>query len=101
MRIISRRIAQVLSLFIFFVLLLVGIFSKETFSFMHLPIIVLKAFIGYVIFWLIGIVISDIVLKAILTSVEDQKIETWEGGLLSKFSPEEDENIKKINVNRN
>lgn len=100
MRILSKRIAQVLSLFVFFILLLVGIFSKEDFSFVHLPIIVLKAFIGYVIFWLLGIVISDIILKAVLSSIEDKKIEEWEGGILSKFSSEKKEDLKKINVER-
>jgi len=60
----------------------------------------LKAFTGYVIFWLLGIVISDIVLKAILTSVEDKEVTTWEGGLLSQFSQDNHDELQKTNVKR-
>jgi len=97
---IAKRIAQALSLFAFLLLLLVGIFSPEKFTFAMLPIIVLKAFTGYVIFWLLGIVISDIILKAVLTTMEDKKYETWEGGLLVKFTPEKNEELQKANVRR-
>jgi hypothetical protein len=94
----AKRIAQALSLFTFLLLLLVGIFSLDKFSFAQLPLIVLKAFTGYVIFWLLGIVISDIILKAVLTSMEDKKYDAWEGGLLVKFSSEKNEELQKANV---
>ena len=98
MVILAKRFAQALSLFAFFVLLLVGIFSPEQFSFAQLPMIVLRAFTGYVIFWLLGIVISDIILKAVLTTMEDKKYEAWEGGLLAKFTPEKNDELQKANV---
>jgi hypothetical protein len=97
---LSRRIAQFLSLFVFLVLLLAGIFSQENFALSQLPMIVLKAFIGYVIFWLLGIVLSDIVLKAVLTAMEDKKFEEWEGGMLTGFAPEKNEELKKTRVVR-
>lgn len=95
---LTKKIAQVLSLFVFLLLMIVGIFSVDEFTFAHLPLIVLKAFTGYVIFWLLGIVISDIMLKAILTSMEDKKYEDWEGGLLVKFAPGRNDELKKVNV---
>jgi hypothetical protein len=95
---IAKRIAQVLSLFAFLLLLIIGIFSVPEFSFALLPIIVLKAFTGYVIFWLLGIVISDIILKSVLTTMEDKKYEAWEGGLLTNFIPEKNEELQKANV---
>src|SRR3989339_2182000 len=98
MTLMVRRIAQILSLFVFLLLLIVGIFSREDFGLVHLPIIVLKAFIGYVIFWLLGIVVSDILLKAVLHSMEDQAMEEWEGGLLSRFIPDKNDELKKINT---
>ncbi|OGS36156.1 MAG: hypothetical protein A2293_04550 [Elusimicrobia bacterium RIFOXYB2_FULL_49_7] len=98
MTLMVRRIAQILSLFVFLLLLIVGIFSREDFALVHLPIIVLKAFIGYVIFWLLGIVVSDILLKAVLHSMEDQAMEEWEGGLLSRFIPDKNDELKKINT---
>ncbi|MBL8029346.1 MAG: hypothetical protein JNL74_23185 [Fibrobacteres bacterium] len=95
---LTKKIAQLVSLFVFFTLLLVGIFSCEEFVLTSLPAIALKAFIGYVIFWLIGIVISDIILKAILQSMEDKKYEEWEGGLLVKFAPTKNDDLKKMNL---
>jgi hypothetical protein len=95
---LTKKIAQLVSLFVFFTLLLVGIFSCEEFVISSLPTIALKAFIGYVIFWLIGIVISDILLKAILQSMEDKKYDEWEGGLLVKFSPSKNEELKKMKL---
>lgn len=95
---LTKKIAQIVSLFVFFTLLLVGIFSAEEFSLAILPLIALKAFIGYVIFWLIGIVISDIMVKAILQSMEDKKYEEWEGGLLVKFAPANNEELTKNEI---
>lgn len=95
MVIMTKRIAQILSLFVFLLLLIVGVFTQEEFSFAHLPIIVLKAFIGYVIFWLLGIVISDILIKAVLNTMEDKQVDEWEGGLLSNFTPAKNEELKK------
>jgi len=97
---LSRRIAQGLSLFVFFVLLLTGIFSQDSFALAQLPMIVLKAFLGYVIFWLLGIVLSDIVLKAVLAAMEDKKYEAWEGGLLDGFAPEKNEELAKTKTER-
>ncbi len=95
---LTKKIAQLISLFVFFTLLLVGIFSQNEFTLSVLPAIALKAFIGYAIFWLIGIVISDIMLKAVLQSMEDKKYEEWEGGLLVKFAPTNNEELKKLNL---
>jgi len=95
---LTKKIAQLVSLFVFFMLLLVGIFSSDEFVITSLPIIALKAFIGYVIFWLIGIVISDIILKAVLQAMEDKKYEEWEGGLLVKFGPSKNEELKKMKL---
>ncbi|MFH0918885.1 MAG: hypothetical protein V1913_00870 [Fibrobacterota bacterium] len=97
---LSKRIAQFLSLFVFFVLLIAGIFSSDSFTLAHLPMIVLKAFIGYVIFWLLGIVLSDIVLKAVMNAMEDKKYETWEGGLLDGFSADKNADLKKSRLER-
>lgn len=91
MIILSKRIAQILSIAVFLLLTIVGIFSKSEFYLGHLPIILLKAFIGYVIFWLLGIVVADIVLKSIVSSVENEKIEKWEGGLMSAFAKEKND----------
>ncbi len=95
---LAKGIAQTLSLFAFLLLMMVGIFSLDTFSFSQLPMIVLRAFTGYVIFWLLGIVISDIILKAVLTTMEDKKYDAAEGGLLVKFTPEKNEELLKVNV---
>ena len=91
----AKKIAQGLSLFVFFILLLVGIFSKPQFRLSDLPAIGLKAFIGYVIFWMLGIVVSDIVIKAILMDVEHEPADEGRGGLLTRFSPDKNEEVLK------
>ncbi|OGJ87573.1 MAG: hypothetical protein A2268_03985 [Candidatus Raymondbacteria bacterium RifOxyA12_full_50_37] len=97
---LSRKIAQFLSLFVFFTLLIVGIVSDESFSLSHFPIIGLKAFTGYVIFWLFGLIISDIVLKAIVTSVEDKDLDKWEGGMLDNFSKDKNEELQRVQARK-
>jgi len=98
MAMLSKKIAQAISLFVFLLLLLVGIFSKEGFALADLPMIGLKAFIGYVIFWLIAVVIADVVIKSILNAIETEKIEEWEGGMLTHFIPEKNEELIKTKV---
>ena len=91
MIIFSKRIVQVMSLFVFILLFIIGILSQEYFTLVQLPIIVLKAFSGYVIFWLLGIVVSDLLLKTVLHSMGDRQPEDWEEGLLSDFVPDKND----------
>ena len=90
MIIFSKRIVQVMSLFIFLLLFMIGVFSQEYFTLVNLTIIVLKAFIGYVIFWLLGIVISDILHNTVLHSMEDPQPEAWERGHAVRYRPRQE-----------
>ena len=98
MIIISKRIEYVMGIFIFLLLTMAGVISQEQITFVRLTIIVLKAFIGYVIFWLLGIFISDILLKTILHSVEDHQPKARKGSLLSDFGTDKNGDLKKIKV---
>lgn len=82
---------QAMSLFVFVLLFIIGILSQEYFILVQLPMIVLKAFLGYVIFWLLGIVVSDILLKTVLHSMGEGQPEDWEKGLLSDFVPDKND----------
>ncbi|MFP4521266.1 MAG: hypothetical protein ACLFQK_03900 [Fibrobacterota bacterium] len=85
---IVRKIAWILGVFVFLLLTVIGVFSMQEFSFSILPLIFLKASTGFIIFWLFGIIVSDTVIKAIVSSVKDTDLEKWEGGIVSRFVPD-------------
>ena len=87
MKKISRLLALFLSALIFFLLVLAGLFSQ---NFMELTItdvafVILKAMLGFVIFYFLGLIAADLVLKAVKNAVEDSEFDKMEGGLAAHF----------------
>ena len=90
---ITRKVAKTVGIFTFLILMIVGVASCEGNLFSSLPLITLKAIVGFIIFWLFGIIISDTVIKAIITSIEDTSAQKWEGGVVSHFIPSSKDEI--------
>ena len=98
---VVKRVAMMLGMFVFLLLLMVGMFSSEKFSFSELPLIFLKATVGFIIFWLFGIIVSDTIVKAISSSLENSKMEKWEGGIASRFIEGDEEDAKSPDNSEN
>ena len=93
MKRLSRTIALLIATLVFFLLILTGIFSRNllVLTLGDTLAVVLKAFIGFVIFYFLGLIAVDLVLKAIQSAVEDAQISKLQGGLVSHFVTEKDE----------
>jgi len=91
---IIKKIARYSSVFVFFIVFIAGIMSQDINDGTQLAIIMFKACIGAMFFWILGIVICDIALKGLLDAVETGAESKWEGGLVSRFA-EEKERVSK------
>jgi hypothetical protein len=79
-----KRIASILAIATFFVLLLLGLVSSQSFSWEAFAPAFVRAFAGAALFWIVGIIIGDIVLKGVITDIEIDQKNLIEGGLLQQ-----------------
>jgi hypothetical protein len=93
MRKLSRITALLIATLVFFLLVLTGIFSQNVLnlSLGEALLVILKALIGFVIFYFLGLIAVDLVLKAIQSAVEDAQVSKLQGGLISHFVEEKTE----------
>jgi len=71
---IAKKIGLFLGYIAFFCTVLVGIFSTENFQINDLTFIFIKAFVGFIIFWLLGIMVGGFVIKMILVNIAEEQI---------------------------
>jgi hypothetical protein len=90
MKRVTRVMALLIATLVFFLLVLTGIFSQNilALTLTDALLVLLKAFIGFVIFYFLGLIAMDLVLKAVQSAVEDAQISKLQGGLISRFVAE-------------
>jgi hypothetical protein len=90
MKKLTRTLALLLATLVFFLLVLTGLFSQNVLalSLGEALLVILKALIGFVIFYFLGLIAADLVLKAIKSAVEDAQVSKLQGGLISHFVDE-------------
>lgn len=85
-----QRFAKIIAVMAFFILFIVGLFSNYSLDLFSVLVSFFKASIGGLIFWIIGVIISDIILKGLLESIDTTRDNKWEGGLLTRFVEEKE-----------
>ena len=87
-----KKAAAVLGIAAFFLLLLFGMAGSRQFTFEALVPVFFRAVLGAGLFWVIGIVIADILVKGIITDASIDRQHLVEGGLLQRvlFVKEQD-----------
>lgn len=80
-----RRIAKLLSMVSFILILFSGLDLSDPFNGHLLSLALMKAFAGAVICWLIGFVMLDIVFKGIVEDIALENINQLEGGIVQRI----------------
>ena len=80
-----KRGAMVLSCIAFFVVLVAGINSNDPFNTYGLIIASLRGLLAAFVFWLLGFVVGDIILKGVLEDLHVDRIDPLEGGVVQHF----------------
>jgi hypothetical protein len=94
MSVLTRRVANIISILIFFIIFMVGYFSYDKIEIIDLLQIAIKACVGALIFWIIGFILSDIALKAILETIQVEEDNKWTGGLFTRVVEEKEKELK-------
>ena len=79
-----NKIAKVIGLATFFIVLFIGLAKSGEFTFASILSSTAYALIGGALFWFIGIIISDILFKGIVTDIETDSDCLADGGLLQR-----------------
>jgi hypothetical protein len=80
-----KRIARLLSLSSFFVVFFLGIDPADPFNANAALIAFIKGCGAAVVFWVLGFIVADIVIKGLVTDVHTDESDTMEGGLLQRL----------------
>ena len=90
MKKLARTLALLLATLVFFLLVLTGLFSQDVLilTLTEALLVLLKAIIGFVIFYFLGLIAVDLILKALKSAVEDAQVSKLQGGLISHFVDE-------------
>jgi hypothetical protein len=80
-----KRIARLLSLSSFFIIFLFGIDPADIFNANTALIAFAKGCVGALLFWLLGFIVADIIIKGLVTDVRTDENDTLEGGLLQRL----------------
>ncbi|MCU0609231.1 MAG: hypothetical protein MUF22_05645 [Chitinispirillaceae bacterium] len=80
-----KRISVLLGCSAFFMLFLTGLASSQSLAWESLIGAAARAATGGILFWIIGIVIADILLKGILSDIEVDKEHLVDGGMLQQI----------------
>ncbi len=99
-----KRIARILGILSFFIAFFMGIDPYDPFDVRTALNAVIKGFAGALLFWMMGFIVADIIIKGIMMSVPTEASDAIEGGLLqrlhaarSSLSGESDASAIKIN----
>jgi hypothetical protein len=79
-----KRIAFLMGTIAFFIILFVGLDPDDPFAAGSVLAAFSRALLGGAMFWFVGIIIADIVLKGIVEDIEQEHIPEYEGGLLQR-----------------
>jgi hypothetical protein len=80
-----KRIARLLGMLSFFAVFFLGIDPADPFDATTAGIAFAKGCAGAFLFWLLGFIIADIVIKGLVTDVPTVDSDTIEGGLLQRL----------------
>ncbi len=80
-----KRMARMLGMLTFFVVFFLGIDPEDPFNANVAAIAFFKGLAGAFLFWLLGFIIADIVVKGLVTDVPTDDNDTVEGGLLQRI----------------
>ena len=81
-----KKIASLLGITVFFILLILSLAVDHEYTLQMLFLSLVRALVGASLAWVVGIVIADILLKGVLSDIEnDQKTALLEGGLLQRI----------------
>jgi hypothetical protein len=88
-----KKSARILSGFVFFAIFLTAIDPAEPFDLYTLSFAAYKGLLGAFLFWLLGYVLGDIILKGLVEEVKVTKLDLVDGGLLQHISTAQQENV--------
>ncbi|MFH1760999.1 MAG: hypothetical protein ABIA63_07845, partial [bacterium] len=95
------KIRFYLSMFIFLLMMLIGIGTADAPDWMDLAMITLKACTGYVIFWLLSLVVVDVVFKTMIFEVKEKHLDKWQQGMLARFVEKSTSEKSEHNIFKN
>ncbi len=90
----KNKFGKLSATFVFFIIFLTGTLSHKVITTDILIATLLKAFVGALIFWLIGIIISDIAIKGMIENLDLDDKNIWSGGLLTRVAQEKEKMLK-------
>ncbi len=91
-----------LALLVFFLMFIIGVLSSPVLDCAVLAMIALKAGIGFVIFWILSLIILDVLFKTIIFEIKEKSPEPWQQGLVAHFAQKEErEDVSKSHKNGN
>ena len=80
-----KRFARILAISSFFIVFFLGIDPSDPFDRTALFIAFLKGCLGALLFWTVGFVLADIVIKGLVAGVRTEKSDVIEGGVLQRL----------------
>jgi hypothetical protein len=80
-----KRFARILAISSFFIVFFLGIDPSDPFDRTALFIAFLKGCLGALLFWTVGFVLADIVIKGLVAGVRTEKSDIIEGGVLQRL----------------
>ena len=80
-----KRIARLLALLTFFTVFVSGIDPADPFNVQIAVWACAKGCAGALLFWLLGFIIADIVIKGLVTDIRTDENDTMEGGILQRL----------------
>jgi len=102
MRTVIRLIAQLLGFLAFVIILVSGYNFSAPFSLELFTPLLAKAVLGSALFWLLSIIIGDIIIKGVMEDIERKNLEPLEGGLeqrMHEAKGKEPVSVQKRDVN--
>jgi len=93
-----KKFARILSILTFFVVFFIGLNSPDPFDPMIISIALVKAIIGAILFWFIGIIVADIVLKGIVAETDTVPEDAIDGGLIQRIYEEKEKQNPDIQM---
>ena len=80
-----KKIALILGISVFFLLLIIGIAGAGEYTLHSLSVAFIRAFFGASLAWVVGIIIADILLKGMVSDIENDRSALMEGGLMQRL----------------
>ena len=80
-----KKIAMLLGMTVFFMVFVFSLMGGHEYSLQTLSLSLVRAVVGASLAWVVGIVIADILLKGVLSDIENDQKVLLEGGLLQRM----------------